>query len=473
MGGFFLVAIQETELRQGILDGIERAKGLSQSVLVSEVHKIDRIDPFYFFASGRDKFFGECFFWKDPQGDFFVAGLGICGQIQSDQDADRFFHVEKEWKRFTDHALVYNKYNVSGTGPSVFGGFSFDPLKEKTVLWSKFSGALFHLPKYMLSIINEEAYFTTNVICTQHDDVSLFDKITKERQEVLAKSTQKPKLAKLDLKEIVEIEPDAWKETVTAVVNDLRESELKKVVLARELRLHFTDAIQAESVLKNLLDEQRDSFTFAFESNGDCFIGASPERLVKKDRESLFSACLAGSIGRGSTPEEDEKLGNELLSDQKNLIEHQYVVDMIKEAMQETCNEVILPDQPALMKMKYIQHLYTPVIGKNRKGTSLLHLVNRLHPTPALGGLPKQAAIEKIREVELLDRGLYAAPIGWMDYQGNGEFAVAIRSGLIQGKEASLFAGCGIVADSNAESEYKETSIKFRPMLAALGGKKS
>jgi menaquinone-specific isochorismate synthase len=473
LGGFFLVAIQETELRQGILDGIERAKGLSQSVLVSEVHKIDMIDPFYFFASGRDKFFGERFFWKDPQGDFFVAGLGICGQIQSDQDADRFFHVEKEWKRFTDHALVYNKYMVSGTGPSVFGGFSFDPLKEKTVLWSKFSGALFHLPKYMLSIINEEAYFTTNVICTQHDDLSLFDKITKERQEVLAKSTQKPKLAKLDLKEIVEIEPDAWKETVTAVVNDLRESELKKVVLARELRLHFTDAIQAESVLKNLLDEQRDSFTFAYESNGDCFIGASPERLVKKDRESLFSACLAGSIGRGSTPEEDEKLGNELLSDQKNLIEHQYVVDMIKEAMQETCNEVILPDQPALMKMKYIQHLYTPVIGKNRKGTSLLHLVNRLHPTPALGGLPKQAAIEKIREVELLDRGFYAAPIGWMDYQGNGEFAVAIRSGLIQGKEASLFAGCGIVADSYADSEYKETSIKFRPMLAALGGKKS
>jgi menaquinone-specific isochorismate synthase len=124
-----------------------------------------------------------------------------------------------------------------------------------------------------------------------------------------------------------------------------------------------------------------------------------------------------------------------------------------------------------LMKMKYIQHLYTPVIGRNREGTSLLHLVDRLHPTPALGGLPKQAAIEKIREIEQLDRGLYAAPVGWMDHQGNGEFAVAIRSGLIQGNEASLFAGCGIVADSNADSEYKETSIKFRPMLTALGGK--
>lgn len=466
-----MVAIQETELRQGILDAIERAKGQSQSVLVSEVHKINSIDPFYFFASGREKFFGERFFWKDAEGEHFLAGLGICGQIQSDQGADRFFHVEKEWKRFMDTALVFNQYNVNGTGPSVLGGFTFDPLKKKTGLWSKFSEALFHIPKYMLTIVKGEAYFTTNVVCTQHDDMSLFDKVIREREEVLSKAEQKPVLARLDLEEMIEIDPEAWKQTVTDAVDGFENSELKKVVLARELRLHFKDEVHAESVLANLLENQQESFTFAFESNGDCFIGASPERLVKKDGASLFSACLAGSIARGSTPEEDEKLGKELLADQKNLIEHQYVVDMIRGAMEDTCDQVILPEQPVLMKMKYIQHLYTPVIGKNREGTSLLHLVERLHPTPALGGLPKQAAIEKIREIEQLDRGLYAAPVGWMDYQGNGEFAVAIRSGLIQGNEASLFAGCGVVADSNAESEYKETSIKFRPMLTALGGK--
>jgi menaquinone-specific isochorismate synthase len=468
-----LVAIQETELRQGILDGIERAKGLSQSVLVSEVNKIDKIDPFYFFASGREKYFGERFYWKDPEGEFYIAGLGICGQIQSDQGTGRFFHVEKEWKRFTENSVIFNNYNVNGIGPAMFGGFSFDPLNEKTALWSKFAGALFHIPKYMLTIVKGEAYLTTNVICTQHDDISLVDKIMDERQQVLMESAKKPVLDELNVKKIVEIAPDAWKETVSEVVGDFKGKELKKVVLARELRLHFDVAIQAESVLGKLLHEQKDSFTFAFESNGDCFIGASPERLVKKDGASLFSACLAGSIGRGATQAEDEQLGNELLNDQKNLIEHQFVVDMIKGAMQETCDEVILPEKPQLMKMKYIQHLYTPVVGKNREGTSLLDLVDRLHPTPALGGLPKQAAVEKIRDVEQLDRGFYAAPLGWMDFRGNGEFAVAIRSGLIQGKEASLFAGCGIVADSNAESEYIETSIKFRPMLAALGGKKS
>lgn len=472
MGGFFLVTIHETELRQGILAAIERAKGQSQSVLVSEVHKIEKIDPYQFFASGRELFLGERFYWKDPEGDTFITGLGICGQIQSDQGADRFFHVEKEWKRFMEHALIFNKYEAGATGPVIFGGFSFDPEKEKTGLWSKFPGALFHIPKYMLSIINGEAYFTTNVVCTQHDDASLFDKITSERELVLKNSERIPEIEKLALEKVVEIDPETWKRSVEDVVSGFEEDQsLKKVVLARELRLHFANDIQAELVLSNLLTEQKDSFTFAFESNGDCFIGASPERLVKKAGDSLFSACLAGSIGRGNSPEEDQALGHELLTDQKNMIEHQYVVDMIKEAMEETCDEVILPHEPTLMKMKYIQHLYTPVIGKNRSGTSLLQLVNRLHPTPALGGLPKQAAVEKIREVEQLDRGFYAAPLGWLDYQGNGEFAVAIRSGLIQGKEASLFAGCGIVADSNAESEYKETSIKFRPMLTALGGK--
>jgi menaquinone-specific isochorismate synthase len=220
-----------------------------------------------------------------------------------------------------------------------------------------------------------------------------------------------------------------------------------------------------------LFNQQHDSFIFAFESNGDCFIGASPERLVKKQGNDIFSTCLAGSIPRGKTEEEDQFLGEQLLNDQKNLIEHRFVVEMIKEALEESCDELKLPDKPQLMKIRDIQHLYTPVIGKCHKDTSLLLLVERLHPTPALGGLPKKAAVEKIRQVEVLDRGFYAGPLGWVDYNQNGEFAVSIRSGLIQGKEASLFAGCGVVADSNTESEYLETGLKFRPMLRALGGK--
>ena len=241
-------------------------------------------------------------------------------------------------------------------------------------------------------------------------------------------------------------------------------------MLARELRLHFEGDIQVDIVLKKLLMEQSESYVFAFESKGDCFIGASPERLVKMEKNQVYSTCLAGSSARGKDLTEDEYLGQTLLHDEKNLAEHRFVVEMIKEAIEDTCSEVVIPDHPQLLKLRHIQHLYTPVKGKPRGDTSLLMLAERLHPTPALGGLPKNSALLKIREVEDLDRGLYGGPLGWFDYQGNGELAVAIRSGLIQGDEASIFAGCGVVEDSVAQLEYQETNIKFKPMLSALGG---
>jgi menaquinone-specific isochorismate synthase len=449
---------------------VNRAKDLGRPILISEVHKMDTINPLSFFYTGKERFLGERFFWKDPLDEIILIGLGISKQIQSDQATDRFFHVEKEWQDFLMDSLIYNPYTEDGIGPVMFGGFSFDPLKEKTNLWSKYADSLFHIPKYMLSIIKGKTFLTTNVVCTPNDDVSLFKKVTEERKQILSSLNDIDMAKTVKLMETIEISPEKWKDSVDEIVKDLKVGPLKKVVLARELRLIFDNVVSAEEVLSRLFNQQRNSFIFVFESNGDCFIGASPERLVKKQGKDVFSTCLAGSIPRGKTDEEDEFLGNQLLNDQKNLIEHGFVVEMIKEALEEYCDELILPDKPQLMKIRDIQHLYTPVIGKCHKDTSLLLLVERLHPTPALGGLPKKAAVEKIRRVEELDRGFYAAPLGWVDYQRNGEFAVSIRSGLIQGKEVSLFAGCGVVADSNSESEYLETGLKFRPMLRALGG---
>jgi menaquinone-specific isochorismate synthase len=432
---------------------------------------MDMINPLAFFNIGKELYHGERFFWKDPTEEIVLIGLGISKQIQSDQAIDRFFYVEKEWQTFLKDCLIFNSYSEIAVGPIMFGGFSFDPYKEKTDLWSKYANSLFHIPKYLLSIIQGQTYLTTNIVCTPHDDYSLFRKVIEERNHLLDSLDFNYRVNSATLLETVEISPEKWKKTVDEVVKDLTDGPLKKVVLARELRLVFNDQVQVEDVLDNLYKQQHESFIFAFESNGDCFIGASPERLVKKQGTEVYSSCLAGSISRGKTEEEDRILGQTLLNDQKNLIEHGYVVEMIKEALEESCEEIILPDKPKLMKVRDIHHLYTPVIGKCHKDTSLLLLVERLHPTPALGGLPKNAAVEKIRQVEVLDRGFYGAPLGWVDYRQNGEFTVSIRSGLIQGDEASLFAGCGVVADSESESEYLETSLKFRPMLRALGGK--
>ena len=470
-GGISLVTIQETDIKEKVMAALTKAKTLDRPILVSVVNKIDDIDPILFFQNGREQFLGERFFWKDPSDEIILVGMGIAKQIQSDQASDRFFHVEKEWQDFLAEALTYNPYEENGVGPLIFGGFSFDPLKQKTELWSKFSHSQFHVPKFMLSVIHGKTFLTTNIICSKHDDPRFYEKAAKELQLLFSSVVQDKDQQPARLIDTNVISPQRWRETVNKVVQDLKNGPLKKVVLARELRLIFDQDVASEKVLSTLRKEQHNSFTFAFESNGDCFIGATPERLVKKQGDNVFSTCLAGSIPRGKTPEDDQVLGEQLLADRKNRMEHQYVVEMIKEALEESCEDLILPDKPQLMKLKNIQHLYTPVIGKCKKDASLLLLVERLHPTPALGGLPKKEAVEKIRQVEELDRGFFGAPLGWIDYKGNGEFAVSIRSGLIQGKEASLFAGCGIVADSDAESEFMETSLKFRPMLTALGGK--
>src|SRR5690606_6226064 len=148
--------------------------------------------------------------------------------------------------------------------------------------------------------------------------------------------------------------------------------------------------------------------------------------------------------------------------------EHELAVQMIKSAMEELCVQVEAPPSPILRKLKDIQHLATPISGQAREGCSLMQAVGMLHPTPALGGMPREAAIEAIRELEDMDRGWYAAPIGWMDREMDGEFVAAIRSALIQGESAVLYAGCGIVGDSDPISEFNETSLKFRPMLTAM-----
>jgi menaquinone-specific isochorismate synthase len=470
-GGINVVTIQETDIKDSVRLAIRKSNALNKPVLISEIHKIDKINPLSFFYGGCELFQGERFFWKDPASQTIVVGIGKIMQIQSDQSTDRFFHVEAKWKQLLEDAIIEGKFAVQGVGPTLFGGFSFDPLKPKTDLWSKFNESLFYLPKYMLSIINGETYLTTNIICSKDDNETLAEKTIQERNVLLSMQTQTVPTKTNPPVLIDELDADEWKSSVERVVDELKDGSLKKVVLARELRLTFTDKILVEPVLNHLLKEQAESYIFAFEVNGDCFVGASPERLVKKTGNAILSTCLAGSIARGKSEEEDESLGRELLDDQKNRIEHQYVVDMIKTALKEHCSKIDIPNQPELMKMRYIQHLYTPVTGVGKKNTSLLQIVDDLHPTPALGGMPKQQAVEKIRHVEKLDRGFYAGPIGWLDANGDGEFAVAIRSGLIQGKEASLFAGCGIVENSNAESEFIETRIKFRPMLHALGGK--
>ncbi|MCC3358059.1 isochorismate synthase [Bacillus sp. REN16] len=458
--------IQQKELKDYIEKGISRSKEISMPVLISQVKEIKNIDPLLFFSAGKREPFETRCFWSNPTNDTIIVGLGEAYTISDNESMERFDAIEEKWKRLVQHMIIVDDFSPYSTGPILMGGFSFDPLKKRTELWDHFDDAKFVLPTIMLSYYKGSTYLTTNIICEPtgtsfvESDLGNLDELIEENH----------KLQTITSFTKEEVQPKEWKESVRNATIKVQSGEVEKVVLAREIKLHFDERIEADAVLTRLKEEQPMSYLFAIEYENSCFIGASPERLIKKKGDEFLTTCLAGSIRRGKTPAEDEQLENEILNDRKNLHEHDVVVQMIKNAMKESCTSISTPTHPGILKMRDIQHLYTPITGVAKEDVSLLTVVNRLHPTPALGGQPKQKANEIIRELEVLDRGWYGSPVGWFDTNDNGEFAVAIRSGLLKDNNASLFAGCGIVGDSEPESEYTETMIKFRPMLSALGG---
>ncbi|MDK2820226.1 MAG: menaquinone-specific isochorismate synthase [Clostridia bacterium] len=461
---------QVKELYQQFVKGIEKLRQTSRTILISELKKVNFIDPLCFFASEKAAELRDRVYWTDPTKKFILAGVGSARIFSASNLKDRFTYIENEWKKIVKNSIIPNAL-LPATGPIIIGGFSFDPFKKRSNLWYQFPDAKMILPKFMLTASQDGTWLTTNIMLRLDDNIEgQLRNIVQEREQLFQQNSNLQYDSK-DLKYTYrEIYPEKWIQAVDKITEEIRSGILEKVVLARELRIYANKVIDPALVLNRLREEQPMSYIFAIESEGDCFLGASPERLVKRKGSQLLSSCLAGSIARGKTYEEDEKLGLELLHNEKNLHEHKIVVKMVKSGMSKVCETVSASQSPTLYKLRDIQHLYTPIIGKAREGISLLSVVKHLHPTPALGGFPRKTAIQKIREMESLDRGWYAGPIGWIDYKGDGEFAVAIRSGLLKGAEASLFAGCGIVGDSDSVTEYKETQIKFKPMISALGG---
>ncbi|WP_171016627.1 isochorismate synthase [Pseudalkalibacillus caeni] len=467
--------IKQQELHELLYQGARQADERGQAILVSQVRKVAPIDPLSFFSVGKKHFPGERTYWTEPTRETTLVGIGSAYKFSVDQeDEHRFDTIEKQWNALLENSIVGPSAISSGTGPVIVGGFSFDPFKANVSHWEGFSAASFLLPAFLLTVKEEGTWLTVNHVTTRDMDVkqtaenmlNLFDSLIEDCASYNPSQEEQTY-------SIMESDTEAWKKTVKEAARDIRNGKMEKIVLAREVEVDSKRKFNPGEILQRLNSQQPDSFLFAIERENKCFIGASPERLVKKEEDKFFSTCLAGSIKRGKTAEEDELLGEELLNDEKNLHEHQLVVKMIRDAMETGCDFIQVPEEPVLYKVRDIQHLYTPVVGKAKYGTTLISMVERLHPTPALGGYPKDRAISEIREREIMDRGWYAAPIGWIDSRGDGEFAVGIRSGLLDGKKAFLFAGCGIVGDSDPESEYQETRIKLRPMLSALGGKES
>jgi isochorismate synthase len=253
-------------------------------------------------------------------------------------------------------------------------------------------------------------------------------------------------------------------------VNYNRRGLFEKIVLAREERLEADSAFSPVDTLVRLRAHDPAATAFGIESGDSWFVGATPERLVRLENRRVDVTCLAGSIGMGESLPEREALARQLLASEKDRREHEIVVQSTMEALAEVCDEVYrLQGTPRVVQARSVQHLETPLEARLTGTGSVLDLVARLHPTPAVGGYPRQTALSLLPELEAIERGWYAGPIGWTDLDGDGEFAVAIRSALLSGNKAAAFAGCGIVEGSLPAAEFDETNLKLKPMISALG----
>jgi menaquinone-specific isochorismate synthase len=240
------------------------------------------------------------------------------------------------------------------------------------------------------------------------------------------------------------------------------------VVLAQSLTATLASALDVPAALGRLANAYRDCFRFAVAPRGEgTFFGATPEKLVARRGRAVETEALAGSTGRGDTPAEDEWLADELRDSPKDRHEHRLVVDAIRDQL-DPLAATVRTGPLSVRRLASVQHLQTPISADLHTDDHVLSLVEALHPTPTVGGLPPARALETIRDSEAFDRGWYAGPIGWFDRTGDGEFAVAIRSALAHGADVTCFAGAGIVADSQPDREWEEVQLKYRPILDVL-----
>lgn len=450
--------------------GVYRARRAGRPILVSLVLPVAPGDPLMFFAR-HGSHARNRLFWSSPTEGYALAGIGAAWTLEV-SGSRRFADAAAAWRDCCAEAVIDAATDAPGTGPLLPGGFAFDPLRPATPLWEGFPAGRLVLPRYLLTRTDDATWLTINAV-VRPDSVpsqevrTLLWHLPALLSPALAPRPTLPAQT-FALEEALPAE--TWKKIVSTLVQTMQHGDLEKVVLARACRVRGSQPFDPGLVLERLRTDYPGCFSFAIAQGDACFLGASPERLVRLHRGSVKATTLAGSIRRGSTPEEDRRLGAELLMCAKDRAEHAIVLRALTSALADLCTDLVVQDAPTLMKMSNVQHLHTPIVGQVAGNRCILELVERLHPTPAVGGAPRETALRLIRERERLDRGWYAAPVGWIDAQGEGEFAVAIRSALLRGTEATLFAGCGLVADSDPDSEYAEAQLKLRPMLTALGG---
>ncbi len=414
------------------------------------------------------------FYMEKPDSNHVIAAGGALLKI-SESGSDRFIKTQRSIASAETETLHFNGTSRTELGIHFLGGFSFFD-ETGSSDWQNFDSASMTLAR--CTIIKKDDNCTISIALSLMDTCSpeqIHQKLKDEFQLFQASSASVQYSSSSN-----KVQGDAsnnisnagfkeWRETINSAKCKIAEQKLEKVVAARELKTASDKDYEHANIIHHLREEYPGCCTFSIRhKNSKSFIGSSPELLLSYHGNLLQTESLAGSAARGITEKEDLALENKLMNSPKNIAEHNFVMKDIEQQLHPFVRNMNRNDHPKIKKLANVQHLLTPIQAEMSDDTSPISILGKLHPTPAVGGYPQKKAAEFIQQTTSFNRGWFGAPIGWMNTKGKGEFTVAIRSGLVGKTKARLFAGCGIVADSDAESEWQESKLKFIPMLSAL-----
>ncbi|MCB8914896.1 MAG: isochorismate synthase [Thermoleophilales bacterium] len=457
-------------LEKGLRDALSEATGRRGQTVVSVTVPFECEDPIAtVFASRRA---GEPFFcWEQPDRNLRLAALGRVHEVTS-RGPDRFVEVAADCAHLSGDAVLCGEGGFT-TGPVWTGGFAFHDDKAESgeePAWSSFKPASMILPELAIQSSDAGTFITANLMVAAGREPEALIEAALGRIAGLVH----PELPMIDphptVAPVIESvrSPEAYEQSVAAAVERIRAGEIEKVVLAREVVVRAGSAHDPAAIFGALRIGFPSCFNFCAGTGEAAFIGASPELLVRCAGRGVSTVGLAGSTRRSSDPAVDDHLAQQLLSSGKDRGEQAVVVKRIVKALSRISVWVEAAEEPEIIKVANIQHLGTPVYAQLAQPRTAIELAGLLHPTPAVGGEPWKKARLVMAEVERMDRGWYAGPVGWMDGSGDGEFCVALRSALVRDREAHLFAGVGVVADSDPAAELAETEIKLGALLPLL-----
>jgi isochorismate synthase len=441
--------------------------------LASATVEIDAANDPSAIAFGSRRAGDRWFCWEQPDREgFALAGIGAAVELVS-RGEDRFADVSRRCAEALHGRIASEPPELpAGAGPVWMAGFTFDPDGGAEPKWASLPPTLVVLPEVAILRSGERAFLTASVVVDPGADPDqLIERLRGRLGGLRAEPLTPPDPHPSEATRIAgRHSPERYEEIVLAAVDRISSGELEKVVLARELTVEAPAAHDPAGLYGALRELFTSCFCFCVGTPEAAFIGASPELLVRRSGAVAATVALAGTTARSADPAVDDHLGEAMLRSAKVRNEHEIVIRRIERGLRPYAVWVHAEPDPAVVRIGNLQHLATPIRAQLADSRSAIELAGMLHPTPAVGGEPREPALELIDELEGIDRGWYAAPIGWMDATEDGEFCVGLRSALLRDREAHLFSGNGIVADSDPVAELAETELKFAVLLPLLAG---